>query len=262
MWPIRRITVPSTNITTATMTPAVAATLVRLHDDLTSALPDEDDRPGVQQWRSQVVGRPDNPDKYVFGVPATADYADDVPLARGYSGSYSWIATIVPSAGPTGLGAAIDYPVNLLQPFRPEYSSAMCDVSVAVFHKRDATPSIASERIIIGELYPGAELVAIGNSVSDVDAAFQDITQGQWLALAGVRPNGQFLLKWYKILYLDPETDDQLKPVPSQTRTVIGRRLTLEGPDWPSDTLVDLRAIFVPGVIGVSTQSLRMEPAN
>lgn len=240
------------------MTPRVAETMFRLHDDLASSLPEADDRPSVQQWKVNERGTLNYP-------------VDDIPLARSYAGSYSWLATIVPAASPKGSGTAIDYPANYLLPTRAEFDNAQYDVSVAVFHKRDLSDLAKSERAIAAELFLGADLVVFSTAateaaaIEEVDNALADIRAGQWIALAGVRPNGQFLLKWYKILSLDDETDDvTVTDVanPSSTIDTKGRHLQLDGPDWPADgasSIANLRAILLPGVIGVSTQSLTME---
>ncbi len=241
-WPIRRISVPSTNPDLPTMTAAVAETITRLRDDMSNETPEQDDRPGILRFAADNKGTPNDP-------------TDDIPLARGYAGSYSWIATIVPTAAPKVVGGGIDYPTLSFQPSNSEYSSALFDVSVAVFNKREDVPSAASERTITAEWIADRELVVFEGTSELVDAAVLDIRQSNWMLLAGVQPNGKLLLKWYKIQYIDDETTDQ----PVDAGTMPGRTLSLEGPDWPTDTSLNLQAIFMPGVIGVSTQSLAME---
>jgi hypothetical protein len=244
-WPIRRLTLPSTNVATPMMTVAVAETTFRLHDDVTNELPKQDDRPGIQRWTA--VDRNATP---------TQNYAaDDTLLARQYAGNYSWIATIVP----TTVGG-----VNALQPISPQFGSELYEVSVAVFNKRELTPSAASERSIAAVMNFGNELVisAANNNTDAVDNAVDGIRAGNWVAVAGVHQGtGQFLMKWYRILSIDDESQPNW---PADGGTGSGanyaiRRLMLDGPEWPLNSNTNLRAIFLPRVISVATQVLPME---
>jgi hypothetical protein len=265
-WPLRRVTLPSDNVLAPTMSPAVAASICALHDDLGAELPEEGDRPGMQRWRTidrnpqngNANNTPDNP-------------VDDTALTRSYGGNYTWLATVVP----TTRGGR-----DAFQPAHARYGSELYDVSVAVFYKRVAEPSADTERAINAQLKVGGELIIYsqpptGNSgltaVDVVDAAVRDIRPGQWIALAGVHPTtGQCLLKWYRLLSLDDETIEV--PAAGTLLNVAGlvgvRRAMLEGPDWPApitqaeinaQTITNLRAILLPGVIGVSTQTLPLE---
>jgi hypothetical protein len=276
-FPLRRITVPSTNVLQPTMTPAVAEMMCRLHDDLSVSMPTADNQPGIQNWRTDPKATPEFT-------------GDDAPLARQYTGSYSWLATIVPAvvtSDPTlwPMDSRMPNALRSLQPADVSYGNNLYDVSVAVFHKRQVLPSASSERCITAELNAGGELVIYAGA-SDVftgadilDAALDGVRPGQWIALCGVHPrtgtsaNGQFLLKWYRLLSLDDETDvtSPAGTVKSASGQVALRRATLDGPDWPAPTaalatsgstsappVMNLRAIVLPGVIGVSTQRLRI----
>jgi hypothetical protein len=71
-------------------------------------------------------------------------------------------------------------------------------------------------------------------------------------------------LKWYKLQSLDDETvRDQIST--GVTGFVRLRRAMLEGPDWPApvvapfETVQNLRAIILPGVISVVTHPMTME---
>jgi hypothetical protein len=255
-WPLRRLTVPSANPDYGDnqnepplipMPRPVAETIFRLRDDLAVEFPQKDDQPSIQRWRA--VDRNGQLDE---------DPTDDTPLARDYAGNYSWLATVVPS-NPEGLSA--------LQPASPRFGSESYDVSVAVCYKRYFTPSVETERTISAALLPGGELAmySASNDAEAVDAATKDLRATQWVAVAGVHPaTGQFLLRWYRILSIDAETaaNQPLDPSVSNSGNLAIRRAALEGPDWPAPAGVvnDLRAIIVPGVIDVTTQSIVIKP--
>ncbi|BBO32189.1 type IV pilus modification PilV family protein [Lacipirellula parvula] len=247
-WPIRRLTLSSTNVPTTTvavpnMSVAFAETIFRLHDDVTNELPKQDDRPAIQRWSAV--------DSNATPTPNYA--ADDTLLSRQYSGSYSWIATIVPTT--TG-------GLNALQPINPQFGSELYEVSVAVLNKRELTPSAASERSIAAVMNLGNELVisAANNNTDAVDNAVDGIRAGNWIAVAGVHQGtGQFLMRWYRILSIDDESQDRMLADGSNTGNFAIRRLMLDGPEWPLNSGSNLRAILLPGVISVATQMLPME---
>jgi hypothetical protein len=246
-WPIRRMTLPTprpgTNpIQYRAMSSDVADTIFRLHDDLNAELPDRNDQPGIQLWQTDNNGTPDYP-------------ADDILLSRAYAGSYSWLATVLPVNAEALAG---------LQPGNPRHGSFLYQVSVAVFRKRDDAPSPASERLLQAELGAGGNLVVYAGDDLDVDEASLDIRAGNWLAIAGVHPTtGKFLLSWYRMLAYDDETNLQQLYGDQMSRP--GRRAMLEGPEWPTNPAapnapaVGLRAILIPNVLGVATQTVKLE---
>lgn len=246
-WPIRRVSL--TQSANLLLTTPVAETIFRLHDDVTTELPNEDDRPGIQQWRAvdinPTTGNPNNTPKEAW---------DDTLLARNYTGSYSWFATVVPTTV-EGIAA--------LQPLNPRFGSELYEVSVAVCHKREPLPpSATNERMISAEMNVGNELVIYDTNPDAVDAAADNLRAGNWVAVAGVHQGtGQFLMKWYKILSIDEETAENqpLDPSTATTGPYAVRRLMLDGPDWPNNSMTNLRAIIVPGIISVTTQLLPME---
>jgi len=255
-WPVRRITVLDTG---GLMRKTVAETIFRLRDDLAVEQPDESDRPSIQRWDLADVDFAGTAN----GTPN--DPSDDTLLRRQYKGDYSWFATIVPVTG-AGLQA--------LQPAISAYGEIRYDVSVVVFRKRDDTPSATSERLINAELLQGGELILFSplsntdpQAKQDVDAAVDDIRPGNWISLMGVnQTTGDFVMKWYRLLSLDDETD--LINVPSLGSNLQGRRAMLIGPDWPAvpngaggvlPQIADLRAGLFPGTISVTTKPLKME---
>lgn len=249
-WPIRRVTVKGVDDTNTFafryLRREAADTVCRIRDELSVAVPKNGDLPGQQLWK---LADPNGTEK---------DFSDDLPLARQYSGNYSWLATIAPANTAS---------VVALQPGHSDYGLLAYEVSVALFSRRDEVPSPQSERAIAAEMTIGGELVAYspGYSNDDLDAvnnALKDIRAGQWIAVAGVHATtGNFLLKWYRILSLQDEisdtTDDQITL--SNGSRVLGRRLMLDGPEWPVNSMTNLRAILLPGVFGVTTQALKME---
>jgi hypothetical protein len=245
-WPIRRITLPTTNLTTPTMLPRVAEAIVRLHDDVANELPKENDRPGMQRWATDLNGAPQNePWRHKL-------------LARQYAGNYSWLATVVP----TSLAS-----LQALQPIDSRFGNDLYEVSVAVFNKREAIPAPTSERSIDAVFNPLSErelvISAASNNIDAVDNVAKDIRSRQWIAVAGVHQGtGQFLLKWYQIQSIDDETLEDMNADGTPGGTYAIRRLSLEGPEWPQNSKTNLRAILLPGVISVSTQMLPMESAQ
>jgi hypothetical protein len=152
-----------------------------------------------------------------------------------------------------------------LQPINSRFGSDLYEVSVAVFNKREATPAPTSERSIDAVFNLGGELVisAASDNIDAVDNVADGIRPGNWIAVAGVQQStGQFLLKWYRILSIDEETQDRMTPAGGTGGSFAIRRLMLEGPDWPQNSMTNLRAILLPGVISVSTQMLPMESAQ
>ncbi|MEM8945070.1 MAG: hypothetical protein AAGD11_07795 [Planctomycetota bacterium] len=267
-WPVRRITVPDTQVPMRT---EVAETIFRLRDDLAVEQPDETDIPSQQRWDTadvDLAGDPNNtPD----------DQSDDQLLRRQYKGDYSWFASIVPTTN-QGLLA--------LQPASEDYGEIACDVSVVVFRKRVFEPSAESERRIDAELLQGGELVVYSTNSNqadqrdEVDDAVEGIRPGNWICLMGVnqtgddgssRTDGEFVMKWYRVLSIDDETSEiQIATTGSQEQ---GRRLMLVGPDWPAvpvpgspgvflPYIPNLQAGFFPGAISVVTKPMRMEGSS
>jgi hypothetical protein len=255
-WPIRRLTL--LQAPNQFMSVPVAETIFRLRDDVTNELPAENDRPGIQRWTAvdSTGGTPNNTPK---------DPSDDTLLARSYTGNYSWLATVVPTSNDSLLA---------LQPINSRFGSDLYEVSVAVFNKREVLPSAESERTISAQMLQGGELLIYDANVENVDAAAEGIRPGNWIAVAGVHPTtGAFVMKWYRILSLDDETQED-QPIYNNSGNLTGnysvRRAMLDGPDWPlaelgtSGVRADItpQAILLPGVISVATQMLPMESAQ
>jgi hypothetical protein len=249
-WPIRRITWPTPDPTSAgdyiRMPSSVAQSVFQLRDDLTVQLPSERDRPGVQKVSASPGADTHEDDTY-----------DDIPIARDHVGSYSWIATVVPTNFAAHSG---------MQKSDPRHGSFLYEASVAVMFKREGPPSVDSERMLAAELAPGGDLVLydMSNDLDVVEAAIESIRPGRWIALAGVDPkSGKFLLRWYRLLAID---DEPQRVVSAQFGPRAGVNAMVEGPTWPAPKsaaglplpAINLRAILVPGVIGVTTQTVKL----
>ena len=226
-WPVRRLTlpipVPGSPGISRQMTSPVAETIFRLRDDLQVELPERDDFPGTLRW---TVGGGHR-------------------VTRQYQGNFSWLATVVPLtlAGRDALqpAARSDHPY---------------EVSVVVFYKRVDTPQAETERLIEAEMLPGGELIMLGNSQLEVDAKFENVKSGDWVAVMGVNQStGAFLLKWYRLLALEEEA--YIDSTYSTTQSI--RRAMVLGPDWPEDSLLNLRVAIFPGVASVVTREMVLE---
>ena len=242
-WPVRRLTLMSPNPANPPsrmrMPAQVAETIFRLRDDLAVEQPKEDDHPATQRW--EVTDPNNTPD----------NLSDDVPLIRQYLGNYTWIATIVPKTAQA---------LNALQPADAGYGNYECEVSVVVFRKRDIVPSVESERLVDAVMNPGGEIEMFipGGTEDDLDTAFQDIRSGNWIAVMGVHQvTGVFMLKWYRLLGLDHESEINNLPGPANGQTI--RRAMLDGPDWPESSPYDLKVALLPRAIGVVTRPMAME---
>jgi hypothetical protein len=258
-WPIRRITLPAVpadplvpmgrgvtagvrNASGVAWGKNVAEEMFSLRDELAIAIPEDTDLPGRQTWTMSGNG---------------------VPMTRSFSGSYSWLATIVPTRWEA---------LAALQPADTNHGDYLYDVSVAVVYKRVPDPTLGGERAIAAQMFPGNELVLLAadyngqpssrpSDIAVVDNAVKEVREGQWIAVAGVHPTtGLLLLKWYRILSMDRETG-----VVDAQSGGLGRRLMLDGPDWPlfadsNGDLVarDLQAILVPGVVSVATRPMKI----
>ena len=233
VWPVRRLTLPIPDPNNPggyqPMTTPVAEVIFRLRDDLAVSLPERDDAPGIQRWNVDGAGN---------------------LLTRQYQGNFSWLATIVPQTTEALLG---------LQP--AVRKGHLYDVSVVVFYKRDTTPSAESERLIQAEMLSNGEIAiyATGsNAIPIVDSAVKEIKAGDWIAVMGVnQTTGLFMLKWYRLLSLDDETNT----VDLSSSTEQGRHAMLTGPDWPlqAGSGRNLRAAILPGVASVVTRAMTLE---
>lgn len=236
-WPVRRLTLnvnPSLAATPVVIPGETAKNTFTLRDDLAVVQPDAGDRPSIQRWQ--------------------VDTTTGTLLARDYLGDYSWLATVVPVKTEALLGLA---PANNIR-------DAWYEVSTAVFYKREVVPtatlnsSAGSERLISGEFLNSSEL-AIYGTAEEVDTAVDGLKPGNWIAVMGVnRVTGAFLMKWYKVLALDDETNNQVQ-LYSTGGNVTGRYVMVQGPPWPTSSYQNLGVAILPGIVDVYTRVMQME---
>lgn len=258
-WGVRRLTLPVAGTldspSRTRMRFPFAEAIFRMRDDVTNELPRESDRPGIQRWTTvdSTNGSPNN---------TPSDPSDDTLVSRSYAGNYTWLATVVPTSIES---------YAALQPVNSRFGSDLYEVSVVVFNKREILPSVESERAIRAFIKPGKELVLYNPNDQEgsdgIDAATQDVRAGDWVAIAGYVGITQFTLKWYRILSIDDETLPKI--IDGAPGAACVRHAILDGPEFPNINKVDkgrgiinLRAIFLPGVISVTTRMLPMERAD
>ncbi|MFO0791320.1 MAG: hypothetical protein U0805_17815 [Pirellulales bacterium] len=264
-WPIRRVTFQMTN--GWPMDQPMAESLCRVNDDLMYDFPERADRPAIQKW--------------------DLDPNTQLPMARQWTGDYSWLATVVPTTT-----AARDAMARNPEGFA-------YDVSVVVFYKRSlpSTPptdvqatmdAAAHERMVRTQIVStgpsGGELLlsdmqdvfdASGKSLSP----FDQLKVGQWMMLCGPHPqsnatfqNGtwkgepRFFLNWYQVIAVDKEGTG----IPGGFDPTTQRLVTVRGPEWPwqpadltdkSNKYLsnDLCGGIFRGAVAVHSKTIRLE---
>jgi hypothetical protein len=264
-WPIRRATFrqPSTGWQ---LNAGTAEYFFRGQDDLTTDLPQRDDRPARQNWDTTTVG----------GTPT--------PLARQWTGDYSWLVTVVPPTNAARDGMARN----------PEGHSY--DVSVVVFHKRPLPPDAQTvqasnanlrdylnamgenERIVKATIVStglnGGEILLedLMDALTSAEAsnpaaypqksAFRNLKTGQWIMLCGPHPNSstsspKLVLNWYRVLSIESEKNSFITDPAKQ------RVISVRGPQWPWQpglaTSSNLCVGICRGAVAVHTKTMRLE---
>lgn len=270
IWPIRRVTFRQPIYNAANdswqMDSVTAGHYFRATDDLTSQFPPRTDRPASQDW----------------------DTSASQPLARQFTGNYSWLATVTPPTNAARDGMAKN-------PSGHEYM-----VSVVVFYKRvlpagalavfDATQSQPgahdqnfNRAMGAGERTVGASVVSTGLNggellLTDLDrmpptsnpnpiSPFDTLKVGEWVMLCGPHPNSipsepRFSVNWYQVLAVDKEGNEIQNPDAQ-------RIVSLRGPQWPwqrATTLTNYSELsnnlcvgIFRGAVAVHTRKLHLE---
>jgi hypothetical protein len=263
-WPIRRVTFQRADGWPLDQT--MAESLFRGSDDLSYDFPPRDDRPAIQTWDKVNVG----------GI--------DSPLARKWTGDYSWIVSVVPTTNAARDGMARN----------PE--GFAYEVSVVVFYKRalpagppitDLNDAASNERMVSAKIIStgmnGGELLLTDmGDVTDTNKAnvspFKDLKSGQWIMLCGPHPNSstsepRFVMKWYQVISIEQD-NAATTYIDSTTQ----RLVTVRGPEWPwrpkltypasqqnSDVARlsdDLCVGIFRGAVAVHTKTMRLESAS
>jgi Tfp pilus assembly protein PilV len=246
-WPIRRATIQQAN--GWQMSPALASAMCSGTDDLAYDLPERDDRPAIQNWDATNVA------------------GNQVPLARQWTGDFSWMVTVLPPTNAARNGM-------VMNPEGFDYQ-----VSVVVFHKRalptafpasnaEANRNSALERgvkatVLSSGLNGGELLLEKLNNDQITESPFSQLKTGNWIMLCGPHPNSsdaapRFVLNWYQVLSIEGKDEGELQ-----------RLVTVRGPQWPweppgptapNDHLSkNLCVAICKGVVAVHTKSLRLE---
>jgi hypothetical protein len=261
LFPVRRVTFRQAS-NAWQMDKTMAEHYFRRSDDLSTELPDRDDRPVHQNW------------DYVENLDGSKS-----PLARQWTGDYSWIVTVAPTTNAARDGIARN----------PE--SHAYDVSVVVFHKRalpeDAQSAYSTYGSNLTDYYNfvgeneravKATIVSTGlnggeillDAWDDPKSPFDGLKVSQWIMLCGPHPNStmtepRFVLNWYQVLAIDSEAAGLDPPLNPSTQ----RLVTVRGPQWPwtpatdlaygNDVSNNLCAAICRGAVAVHTKTLRLE---
>jgi hypothetical protein len=263
LWPIRRVTFRQSS-SGVQWDPTTADHYFRGNDDLTVDFPARDDRPGIQNWDMSSSG---------------------TPLARKWTGDYSWLVTVVPPSN-----AARDAMATNPEGFAYE-------VSVVVFYKRvlpdsadNAYPNLTTapgnnnvyDSVMgMGERAVGAKVTTTGPNggellLSDwsdakdmsgkVISPFDQLKSGEWIMLCGPHPNSstsepRLVLNWYQVISIDKEGSGISGFNPDTQRVVAVR-----GAEWPwqPNTTVGngLCVAICKGAVAVHTKSIRLESGS
>ncbi len=256
VWPIRRVTFQDASSLFAgskgwPINASMSAQLFHGNDDLTTDLPARDDRPARQNWDTIVSG------------------STTAPLARQWTGDYSWIVSVVPTTIAARDGMARN----------PE--SFSYDVSVVVFYKRilpsepaannPGAPGLqsafANERMVSASVYSsglnGGELL-LTEIVDHPENPFQQLKTGNWIMLCGPHPNStneepRFVLNWYQVLSIETGSWQGNQ-----------RLVSVRGPEWPWKPTTppgygvaglsnDLCVAICRGAVAVHKRTMRLE---
>jgi hypothetical protein len=266
-WPIRRVTFQQPN--GLPLDKALADNISRVSDDLATDLPARDDRPVSQSW--------------------DVDATSGAPLARKWTGDYSWIATVVPTTNAARDGMArnpegFDYDVSVVvfykRPLPIAVPNTPSDIQEAVSHEREVGAKIISTGPNGGQI-----LLTDMNDVFDRSAKpvspFDQLKVGQWIMLCGPHPNSsltepRFVMNWYQVLSVEG-TNSKLNAYGSDSPPAPAgdpdrRLITVRGVQWPWQPATDptyttglnslsndLCVGIFKGAVAVHSKTLRLE---
>jgi hypothetical protein len=244
----------------------MAESMCRVSDDLAYDFPQRDDRPAIQNWDTTNVS------------------GNAVPLARKWTGDYSWIVSIAPTTNAARDGMArssegFAYDVSVVvfykRPLPTTAPQTITDLPNAVLHERSVSAAVISSGLNGGELL----LTNIGDIANN--NPFDQLKTGQWIMLCGPHPNStdgggdpaqaepRFVLKWYQVLSIDKTGAGVMNFDAARQRVVAVR-----GPEWPWQPAAnptytvlqanahlsnDLCVGICRGAVAVHTRTIRLE---
>lgn len=182
---------------------------------------------------------------------ATDPVISGTPMLRESEGAYSWMAVFTPHVWQvSGIPQTID--------------QMLYNVSVVVFYRRNlSVPNlddrVPAERVAV--VYDTTSLrVGVGggrvqlrvDQRSPDNRNWLDMDRGQWIMLAGrISQPPMSIFRWYRV--------DSVGELVGPTSGYYYRYATLDGPDWPTSSISQTRAVIMNGVVGVYTMPLEKE---
>ena len=181
-------------------------------------------------------------DELVFEQPEDATQPPFQQYLEGNkryaSGSYSWMATLVPD---------------------PFNNSDLYSLSIVVFYRRNLAMDVPQE--IMVEVNPASFQLGLAdvkniqiaqrNQPLNKEASVKDIKTGDWIALMQQQmPNDPqtTTLKWYRVLAAD-ELDGEAD---------LTRELSLSGPDWNIQSPQPIYALYMKDIVAVFEKTARL----
>jgi hypothetical protein len=217
-----------------------AEQIFRLHDDIDVILPKNPNEIARQNYLSESFGA----------------YAQPVGVKQLASGSFSWMATLVPELNST---------INPMNPNQiAPYATNRYRLSIVIFNQRNLLSTFAEEVVAQVESPPNSMLGGMSKEIviSEIgpnppiteNVGVRHIRQGDWLALVQKVPMppplGLFTrLQWYQVTSTDEQDGD----------TVLMRQLSLSGPDWNPDWSQPIYAVYLRNLETVYEKSVELQ---
>jgi hypothetical protein len=270
-WPIRRVSFQQSN--GWTLDKVGAESMARSTDDLAYDFPQRADRPSIQTWDTVTA--------------STSAGTNTLPLARKWTGDFSWIVSVVPTTNAARDGMArnpegFSYDVSVVVfykrslPSSPPQTSVNSDLGDAAMHERVVSAKILSTGLSGGELLlerPMISSTTAADRLSLSSSPYDGLKTGEWIMLCGPHPNSsaiepRFALQWYQVISIDKEGAGINGFDPTNQRVV-----SVRGPEWPwkprasySNTNSDVAKLsddlcvgICRGAVAVHTKTLRLE---
>jgi hypothetical protein len=272
-WPIRRVTLQDG--AGWPIDSSSADYYFRGNDDLATDLPARDDRPSRSNWDP---------------IPGLATAT---PMARQWTGDYSWIVSVVPTTNAARNALATNpegftYDVSVVVfykrvlPSEPAaYTPGQAGVTATAAYERTVSAKIVSTGLNGGEILLQAFINSSGQYSDGIQGdPFDNLRKGEWIMLCGPHPNGntdgaptspdeiRFSMNWYQVLSVESEVNDYLTDPKYQ------RLVAVRGPQWPwrprteyapnqnqplAELSDDLCVGICRGAVAVHTRTMKLE---